>query len=1267
MSATRGTTEGGRGGTSANSRRRRPVLRWLGLSALLVVLALAGVIGAVLGTQAGLRLAVDLAAGAVPGMEKPIVTGSLVGPLEIRGFRLKAGFGAVAVERVAFAWRPAALLSGTLHIVHLDVEGVRFAPAETAEPPPEPAEPFAMPEIRLPLAVVVERLRVADARLEREGMPPLQELLLRARAGGTRVDLEELRILSPGVRVAAHGGIDLGPGAPADLALDWSWEPPGRQALRGEGRVAGPIGDLRIEHRVTGAADVALNAKVTGLPGTPRWDARLDLARVEPAQLVAGVPPLKVSGRLVTRGEPTDLSVEGWIDVQEEQLGALRLDLAAQVAGDRVEVTRLEAREQDGKAVVSATASAQLGDDPAFQAAAEWSALRWPIKGEAVAQTPEGRFAAEGRLSAFRFDGQGRVLAKDAPPTAFALKGTGDAAGARIEGLRLELLEGQIDLGGTVGWAPEPRWDLKVTLDGINPGAQWGDWPGRLKGALESRGRLALAGPQVDVEVGAIEGKLRGYPVRVSASARVEGSEAAIDRLSLASGDAHLEAKGKAGEVLDLAWSVSAPRLEQLLPDATGSLRGEGRVSGPAKQPHVVARLEGSALKVQQHGVAVLKLDADVDLAGPKAPLKLDLDAGGVESGGKKVGDLKVEGRGSQASHRLALELRGGELGVGGALALSGGLRDDGSWAGRLERTDLRTPGLGDWRLAAPADLQFGKTARLAPLCLSSGEARVCAEGSLADDQSWKGKLDARALPLALAQPFLPKDVFVSGAASLEAEAAGKADGSIRGDARLGLPGARVRVPMGAERRDIDLSQTTLQARIDGKGAKADLKLVAGELANASAQVELPGWTAAADPKKQRIAGKLKAQVPDLAWVKAFAPDLGKVEGRVALDLAVGGTLGDPRITGEGGLTNGRVEVPDAGLNLRDLRFAARSQGADRVVYDGGAKSGDGTLRITGETRLVPRDGWPTRVEIKGENFVAADTPEYLALVSPALTVRHGVDGASVEGEVVIPRTRIRPRALPEGTVKPSSDVRIKGKPKEEAGAGLPLTIRVRIRFGDQVHIDAFKLRGRFEGNLLVEQKPGKDPVGNGRLGIVDGTYAGLGRDLKIEKGAVNYASSPLDNPGLDVRAVAVTGEVSAGLTLTGTAREPKIELFSKPPRPQSEILSYLLFGKPLSGTGSKEEKSSMGGAAAAVGSSMLAAEVGRQLGLDELAVSGAGDKAQLTVGQYVTPQLYLQYVSGLRSSINRLRIRYDVTKWLQLQTETGDQQGADVFYILER
>ena len=44
-------------------------------------------------------------------------------------------------------------------------------------------------------------------------------------------------------------------------------------------------------------------------------------------------------------------------------------------------------------------------------------------------------------------------------------------------------------------------------------------------------------------------------------------------------------------------------------------------------------------------------------------------------------------------------------------------------------------------------------------------------------------------------------------------------------------------------------------------------------------------------------------------------------------------------------------------------------------------------------------------------------------------------------------------------------------------------------------------MRGRLSGHLGVAQQPGKDPRGTGRVGVVDGVYTGLGRDLTIERG----------------------------------------------------------------------------------------------------------------------------------------------------------------------
>ncbi len=1263
------------GGTAPPVPQRRPWWRrvwgWLWRALLVLVLLLAVAVGLAVGTETGLRLAVRAATAVAPGeLAVESVQGRLLGPLEVRGLGYREPALTVEVGRFGFDWRPSELVSARLRVLYLDLEGVRVVPGEAGEePPPEKAGPLALPEVRLPLEVVLERVEVRDARLERPGVPPLERLLLRASAAGQRLELGELALRTPDLSVDAAGEVGLGPELPADLRLRWHWSPPGRDALAGEGRVKGPIPALRVEHAVSGAAQARLEATVEGLPGSPRWDARVELERIEPARLAAGAPPMSISGTLASRGTPEELEATARIRVEDEALGPLVADLRATLAGgDRLVVERLEVGRTDAPPVLSAMADARFAQPPELRVRARWQALQWPLSGEPDVASPEGSLTAEGSVEAFRFQAETRVSAREAPETTVRLDGTGDARGARVERLRLGLLNGQISASGDVGWDPEPRWDLKVALEGIDPGARWPEWAGRIGGALASQGRVTGGAPQASVVVDAIEGELRGYPVRLRAGVDLEGTQVQVRELALGSGEARVEARGSVGEALDLTWSLAAPRLEELLPGASGSVSGEGRLSGRVVRPQVTARLTGDRVAFQDNGLERLAADLDLALAAD-APLKVDLEAAGLRAGGKAVGDLTVKGSGSGRDHRVALDLTGGELGVATSLALAGGLKGQTAWAGRLERATLAAGPWGEWRLQAPANLSLGPEVQAKPLCLASGEARICASGGRAANGAWKGEGSLSAVPLALAQPFLPPDVQLSGALNATASASGTAGGALKADARVSLPGAAVTLPLGKGRQALDLSRSTLSARVDGAGALAEAKLFLGDLASVDARLQAPKWSpAVTDLSRQAVSGRLQARVPDLGWVRGFAPDLGKVEGRVALDASVAGTVGAPRLNVQGGLEGGRVEVPAAGLEVRDLRLGVRSQGSDRLVYDGGARSGEGALQVSGFTRVDPQRGWPTEIRVTGRNVSVVSVPEYRASISPDLTLRSDGAGAVVEGQVLVPSARIKPRSLPEGTVAPSADLVVKGEKPAARAAPLPLSVRVDLRFGDQVLVDAFGLRGRLSGQVAVAQQPGRDPRGTGRVGIVEGVYTGLGRDLTIDRGWLVYASSPLDNPGLDIQAVAKGSDVTAGVRVTGLAREPRLEFFSSPPRPQSDVIGYLLLGRPLDASASEDDRKAVKGAAAMAGGRLLAGELGRQLGIDRVGVEDGGDAGpSVAVGQYLSPKLFVEYLSGLRSSVNRLRMRYDLTRRVQIQTETGDAQGADIFYTIER
>ena len=262
--------------------------------------------------------------------------------------------------------------------------------------------------------------------------------------------------------------------------------------------------------------------------------------------------------------------------------------------------------------------------------------------------------------------------------------------------------------------------------------------------------------------------------------------------------------------------------------------------------------------------------------------------------------------------------------------------------------------------------------------------------------------------------------------------------------------------------------------------------------------------------------------------------------------------------------------------------------------------------------------------------------------MSPDIAVEITPEGTVVSGEVVVPEARIRPRTIPEGTVTPSPDVMLASEARNEDEGRYSTSIDVRLVLGDQVSIKAFGLEGELVGDLRVLKDPGKDDIlGDGQLAIVEGSYrissgvgltAAIGKPLTIEQGFLNWARSDIANPFLVLTAQREGGDVTAGLRVFGTIRNPKMTFFSAsdPGMSQSEVSNYLLTGIPPRGKEDNENKA-------------------------------------LSVGTYVAPKLFVEYDYSLGDEADKIKLRYDLNSWIELQTETGDAQGGDVFFKFER
>lgn len=225
---------------------------------------------------------------------------------------------------------------------------------------------------------------------------------------------------------------------------------------------------------------------------------------------------------------------------------------------------------------------------------------------------------------------------------------------------------------------------------------------------------------------------------------------------------------------------------------------------------------------------------------------------------------------------------------------------------------------------------------------------------------------------------------------------------------------------------------------------------------------------------------------------------------------------------------------------------------------------------------------------------------------------------------------------------------------------------RLRVDLGKQ-----FKLRGRgldaeLSGSLTMTGLTQHRPHALGTIQVSKGTVSAYGQTLGIERGILNFYG-PLDNPGLNIRAMRGSKPINAGVEVSGNAQLPTVKLVSDPNVPETEKLAWLMLGHSLEKTGKKDLAllSLAAGALLSQGQSVpMQTKLARMAGLDEFGVSGSDPQSTvLTFGKRLTSQLYLSYEKSISGLQDVARLTYDITPKWSLRAEAGSESAVDVLY----
>jgi autotransporter translocation and assembly factor TamB len=98
-----------------------------------------------------------------------------------------------------------------------------------------------------------------------------------------------------------------------------------------------------------------------------------------------------------------------------------------------------------------------------------------------------------------------------------------------------------------------------------------------------------------------------------------DGKTWQVSDAHLAFGGARVTLDGTLRDTIEAKWSINAPALDRLLPEAAGSIQSTGTASGALKSPHVVAQVHGENLRYAGWVARQLEIDADVDAARDKS------------------------------------------------------------------------------------------------------------------------------------------------------------------------------------------------------------------------------------------------------------------------------------------------------------------------------------------------------------------------------------------------------------------------------------------------------------------------------------------------------------------------------------------------------------------------------------------------------------------------------------------------------------------------
>ena len=766
---------------------------------------------------------------------------------------------------------------------------------------------------------------------------------------------------------------------------------------------------------------------------------------------------------------------------------------------------------------------------------------------------------------------------------------------------------GVLDLAGYYSAGDVPLYAASGTVTGLDlrqlPGMQ----------ALPSttlNGDLELEGQGTSLET--LAGTLRFAAVQSSVGGRtldrltldveVEAGVLEIRTLDAALAGTELTAEGRlgltrpaTGTPLQLrAVSRDLGRLAPLAggitglpPRMSGSFLLQAQLTGSIREPVVNGVLRGQQLRYERYQADRIEAAADVAIGRgfERVEGEVELSGSGLVIPGFSVDSLRFAAGGNDDSMTVRLTMSreaGNDVQLAGVLELEGRTPR----GVLLDSLQLRAGELA-WSLSAPAAIRWGgvEGVRFDDLLLQNvadPTAYIRLDGALPPSGRADLRGEIRRLDLELVRRLVPEVPELAGIVDADLILIGPTTAP-----ELFAQGYGTAIEYGGVALD-SLAFTAQYGELR-MVSRASIWQGGTRVADASAEFPMELTFADALPsyellRGQPISASVVADSLPLALLTAGGEQVADGAGVLVGQLDLGGSVDDPQLSGFATIIDGAITAPQ--LGRRFDRIAGHVILDEQqvlvdslVVWSGGRGEVSGSVRVTDLQRpeLYLRGSFDGLHVIDNDQIadltISGDIRLDGVMPQPILTGRVRLQ----EGAIYVPslgaQAPLEIADVDVGQVGVDTTV--------AAAVGPTLLEQIRISGLDVVveegvWIESDEANVQIRGELVI-LRAGAPMQIYGTMEAVRGSYnlpiGPLLREFDVVSGSVRFLGTPDFNPDIDITAQHEVRAGSAGgsgnlavlVRLTGTLQNPSIQLTSntQPPLPESELLSYLVFGQP--------------------------------------------------------------------------------------------------------